>query len=231
MPSHYSTIGFGTPSPDDFLELARQASLGAQRIPVSGGRYLKWSPQTGEQLWMQVDGNDDLRGISPHFAGESEVRVVLERRVMRKGSSPFEGAFLARARDTGGPYEADSTGDYPFVFDCPDIALHSSVALPAEGMAQIAAFAHELSLFPSEEAYSTYQQSQEARFATLLHPIGHVSSWRRASPSSQLRGHILWPHTQGGTTPQHSDRPTVLVDAGRRFRWHLRRCCTPRTGA
>lgn len=49
--------------------------------------------------------------------------------------------------DDGNP----ESGAYPFVFDAPDYILHDAVKLPAVFDVQLAAFAHELDAYASDE--------------------------------------------------------------------------------
>ena len=44
-------------------------------------------------------------------------------------------------------------GDYPFVFDCPDVQTYQDLTLPYRGVVQVAAFAHEVTYFPSLTAF------------------------------------------------------------------------------
>src|SRR5205085_832715 len=54
---------------------------------------------------------------------------------------------------------------YPFVFDAPDFRLHDQLRLPARVEAQVAAFAHEVSLYSSQNDYNA-SQTGEVKFAS-----------------------------------------------------------------
>ena len=81
-------------------------------------------------------------GMNPHFEGKSSVRVGI-RGPRRATHTPLDGTFLAWAN----PPAESVGGDYPFAFDCPDAATHEAVELPVTTVAQIAAFAQQLSVY------------------------------------------------------------------------------------
>jgi hypothetical protein len=53
--SNFSCIGFPVASGDDFVTLAEQVASIATPVEAKAGTYLRWSPPTGEELWLQVD--------------------------------------------------------------------------------------------------------------------------------------------------------------------------------
>jgi hypothetical protein len=162
MPSHFSSIGFPVASQEELVDLANRVADDVEELDVPAGCYLRWSSACGAELWLQVDRDNDLIGMNPHFAGESSVRVGITARVDRSDCTPLDGAFHGWAD----PAEDDpQQGSYPFVFDLPDACLHAELALPAIVPVQIAAFAHEVSIFGSEEEYYA-SQPDEPRFAS-----------------------------------------------------------------
>ena len=112
-------------------------------------------------------------GMNPHFAGKSSVRVPVEARVSRDAHTPLDGTFLAWADP---PVGAESSGDYPFVFDCPDAGTHDALELPATLTAQIAAFAQQISVYESTEVYDAAQAAQGLTFGSRSFvPSGLIS--------------------------------------------------------
>jgi hypothetical protein len=162
MASHFSTIGLPLRSEEDFFALAEEVAGDSERIEVSDGAYLRWSSASGAELWLQIDGDNGLLGMNPHFVGESSTRVALTARLRRPGSTTLDGAFHGWADPQGGEVEG---GAYPFVFDAPDFRRHDALTLPAAVEVQIAAFAHELSIFRSEREFRD-SQTGEVKFAT-----------------------------------------------------------------
>lgn len=162
MPSHFSTIGFSIASQEEFAALAHQLAADAQPISTKRGEYLQWKGGGGEEMWLQVDHTRDLMGMNPHFAGRSSVTVRIESRVRRPNDTELDGAFHGWAAPTDDVQE----GAYPFVFDSPDAGTADAMQLPQVVQVQVAAFAHELSLHDSPEAFSASQAGKVARFAS-----------------------------------------------------------------
>lgn len=193
MPSQFSAIGFDVATGDDLAALASSVADRAQTITVQHGQYLKWAPPSGEQLWLQVKRNGDAMGMNPHFAGKSQVRVAIEARVNRGSHTPLDGTFLCWANPPAG---ATAGGDYPFAFDCPDAAAYAGLPLPALAVAQVAAFAQELTLFDSPAAYDAAQAAQGLTFASqsfipsgLISPAGEPINPPEAH--ALFAGHVL----------------------------------------
>lgn len=152
MPDHLSSIGFRVESQDDFVQLARTVFHDAEPIPVPNGHYLCWTGAGGEQLWLQLNPQGEFIGMHPHFDGRARLRARLETRIGRDNHTVLDGAFHAWASP-----DDMTPGAYPFVFDAPDAARYADIEIPGIAEAQVTAFAHELALFDSEDAYSASQ--------------------------------------------------------------------------
>jgi hypothetical protein len=173
VPSQFSALGFSVSSGEDLAALATHVAERAETIDAGAGQYLKWAPPSGEQLWLQLKRNGDAMGMTPHFEGKSSVRVAIEARVVRDAQTPLDGTFLAWANP---PDDARVGGDYPFAFDCPDAATHETLALPAMLTAQVAAFAQQITVYRSQEAYDAAQAGQGLAFGSRSFiPSGLVS--------------------------------------------------------
>jgi hypothetical protein len=161
MPSHFSTIGFPGETQEDFLALAKQTLKNGTPYPSPRGTYALWSAGEGVELWVQLSLTNKLVGLSPHYSGLSRQTVALGVRITRPDENDMEGGFQAWSNP---PADDLENGDYPFVFDAPDFARHAELGLPIVQKVQLAAFAHELQAFASEEAYQA-AQPEEPRFA------------------------------------------------------------------
>jgi hypothetical protein len=193
VPSQFSAIGFHVSSGEDLAALASRVAERADTIDAADGQYLKWSPPSGEQLWLQVKRNGDAMGMNPHFEGKSVVRVALEARIARESHTPLDGTFLAWANPPAG---SETGGDYPLAFDCPDAATHASLVLPATLTAQIAAFAQQLTVHESEAAYGRASSAQGLSFGSRSFiPSGLISpSGEPVSPPEShalISGHVI----------------------------------------
>lgn len=191
MPSHLSDIGFDLSSEKDFEELAYKAFEKGDYLRTPAGIYIRWSVGEGAELWLQVDGKENIIGLNPHFSGSSRMRAGLVNRILRT-ESPLDGAFYAWASPNEGDPE---DGYFPFVFDTPDYRMHDRVELPRIFDLQIAAFAHEVEAYESEDAYFA-SQSGDVRFASesfipsgLFRPDGQSTTPPQAH--AIFSGHVL----------------------------------------
>jgi hypothetical protein len=201
MPSHLSTIGFAVETGDDFARLAEQISAKATEVQVKAGRYLRWTGSGGEELWLQLSSRRDLIGMNPHFSGASRVRVGIVNRVTRPNDTKLDGALHAWASPSD---DSPSAGDYPFVFDVPDAAACLDLEIPSVAEAQIAAFAHEVSVFPSEEAFAASQTPDSVQFADRSFiPAGLFSpdGVKDGPPAAEaiFTGHVLQAEQRANT--------------------------------
>jgi hypothetical protein len=192
MFSYLFDIGFDFNTDEEFRNLAYQAYERGDRLRVEQGVYLRWSPGEGAEIWGQLDNEDNFIGLNPHFAGDSVMSVGLTARIERVEGSALDGSFYGWASPNGDNAES---GHYPFVFNIPDFRLCDSVKLPRVVEAQIAAFAHELSAFESDEAYAA-SQSKEPRFAAeSFIPSGLFTPDKGATEPPQayaiFTGHVL----------------------------------------
>jgi hypothetical protein len=200
MPSHLSDIGFDINTEEEFSELAYQAYELGTRLRVEQGVYLRWSPGEGVEIWGQLDHEENFIGLNPHFAGDSVMSVGLTAKLERAESSVLDGAFRCWASPSGDDAES---GYYAFVFDAPDFRLCDSVKLLSIVEAQIAAFAHELSVFESEEAYNASHSDGPKFAAESFFPTGLITVGTESAESTPadaiLTGHVL--NTELRTNP------------------------------
>ena len=162
MPSRFSTIGFPLLDLSEFSDLATHLAAEAQRIPVSGGTYLLWASPGGEQVWLQGDSDGYLVGLTPHFAGKSQVSVSIRSILRRPGETFLDGTIRGSMNDETGP--AAGILDSPIVIDVPNLATHGRLELPMCVDVQVAAFAFEVSTYASEDVY--YASREPGGFAS-----------------------------------------------------------------
>lgn len=153
MPSHFSSIGISITSSTALEALAARLIRGksCEVFGTSQGRYFRHRSTCGAELWLQADRRRRLMGANPHFTGPGRLEAALTGRVQRPGESELDGALEGWAAPAL-PGRPDS-GQYPLVFDVPDAARHLGLTFPRSEPVQVAAFAHELTLWPDEAAY------------------------------------------------------------------------------
>jgi hypothetical protein len=153
MPSHYSSIGFPIENEEQFRQIAEYAAHSGKIIHVPGGAYIRWEAGEGVELWVQIEGEDQVVGVNPHFHGAARLKVGLVERIDRTQDSKFDGGFHAFA----GPRETEADGDTPFVFDTPDARRYDDLPLPVLVEAALVGFAHQFVVYKSEGAYRAAQ--------------------------------------------------------------------------
>ncbi len=153
MPSHYSNIGFVVENEEHFRRLAELAAHSGTIVPVDGGCYIRWEAGDGVELWVQIEGEENVVGVNPHFHGAARLRVGLVDRIARLEDAPFDGGFHAFA----GPKEAEASGETPFVFDAPDARRYHDLPLPVLVEAAVCGFAHQFVGYRSEGAFRAAQ--------------------------------------------------------------------------
>jgi hypothetical protein len=192
MASHFSTIGLPVASAEDMNALADRIGPLAEPLAAPNGVYFRWSDPSGAEMWLQVNGNNELIGMNPHYAGRSAVRVGLTARLPSTGPSELDGSFHGWADPTG---DAPDTGCYPFVFDAPDYRLHEELSLPALMEVQIAAFAQEIAAFESVAAYEASQTDDLKYASQSFIPSGLFTPAGDSTVPPQARaifaGHVL----------------------------------------
>jgi hypothetical protein len=160
MASHFSNIGFQVESPQQFQDIATKAAACSTPVPTFvGGAYQHFSTPEGVELWIQVSPNKELIGCNPHFAGFSSSPLNLGfsidvTRVISVDGSPLDGRIM-------GTIASDEASGCPIVFDVPDFRQYAArLTLPARARVQLAAFPHEFSASPSEEAFHADQAAR-----------------------------------------------------------------------
>lgn len=176
MSSNFTCIGIELASADDMEALVDKVSDLAEAAVVPGGTYLVWAGD-GPELWMQLDAEDRLIGMNPHFTGPTRMRLGIVAPIERPGQSELDGSFYAWVNPTD---EDDPTsGEYPLVFDCPDSAMHDDLELPCIAEVQLAGFAHHLEIWDSVGDFERARGGDDTQLASrafipagLLRPDG-----------------------------------------------------------
>jgi len=171
MPSHLSDIGFNVKSQEDFHELALQASEKGSRIRTTDGTYIQWSPGLGIELWVQLNRDNQIIGLHPHFRGKGRMRSGMVQEIRRPDSTALDAGYYAWANPQADTVE---DGDFPFVFDVPNYQLQEA-GLGTVVIVQLAAFAHELDSYKSLDEYERSQTQTPAFASRSFIPSGLFS--------------------------------------------------------
>jgi hypothetical protein len=169
MMSDLSNIGFNIDTEDEFASLIEKSFETASQIEVPWGFYIHFIDSSGAELWTQLNLDGEFIGFHPHFHGMSR-RVVAITREIEGEDSELDGMFHAWANPT--ELTEPESGDYPFVFNVPDMKVLDEMDYPQNVEIQLTAFASDLEFYPNEDDYYG-SQDEELQFAIeSFMPIG-----------------------------------------------------------
>ncbi len=169
--SNLSDIGFPVRSEQDVNSLI-ETMTEQELVPIKcpRGFYLKFADESGAEIYLQGNLEQELVGFNPHFAGRSRRKVGLTQ-IIERDSSELDGGFHAWANPTG--KDVEISGEYPFVFDVPDFRTIENLELPEIKEIQLTAFAsNDFKVFETEEDYFASQQDEMKMAAKSFIPSG-----------------------------------------------------------
>jgi hypothetical protein len=189
MANHFVQIGFAIESAEQFGAFINQLAPRCEVRSVDGGAYLVWSSD-GVEIYLQGNDQRELIGAHPHFAGPARMSVRIDAAVERPEHTPLDGAWHAWANPTAGD---DRSGDFPFVFDAANFRQSADVALPRNTHVQLAAFAHEIETFATEEEYTagTAVDGKPGFASESFVPAGLFVKDTPPSAHAIFSGHVL----------------------------------------
>ena len=191
MPNHFSDLGFRVTSQETFESLALRAADAGDPVPAPPGGYLVCRVGGGIELWVQTTPERDVCGCQPHFSGPARLRVGVTE-IHGSEHNPLDGALVGWADPPEGDPEM---GACPVRIDVPNFAaVKDALAPPRIVVMQVAAFAHWLDCFPSDEAFAASQDPKvrvaaESFFPTGLTPLDDGPAPNRAE--ALFSGHVL----------------------------------------
>lgn len=152
--SNLSSIGFNVSSEEEFQGLAHFCINNGKLIRC-GGAYSVFTDPSGAELYGQINSDNEIIGLNPHFKGKSRRKVFLTESIADPENA-LEGSFYAWANPAN---DSDpESGDYPFIFQVPDFKVISHIVLPEIATIQLAAFAVELKLYADENDFNERQE-------------------------------------------------------------------------
>lgn len=161
MPNHMTTVGFNVQSREDFENIAEYAIATGTRIKAKNGHYVFSKTEKSIELWLQINKKNEIIGLNPHFSGSSKMKVGITNEIFPDSNNSLDGTFHAWAE----PDESIESGSFPFVLDMPNRGIYDGEFLfPQILNIQLAAFAHELTIYNDEDEF-TQSQDREIKFA------------------------------------------------------------------
>ncbi|WP_088345590.1 MULTISPECIES: hypothetical protein [Rhodomicrobium] len=184
MTDHFSVIGFNAGSAEELAEMvSKLPDTGAYSQPCAPGYYYRWHSDSGSELWVHLaaGGGDeklDIVGVTPYFSGSGRVPVRVMKKRQRPTDNAFEGAVFVEIEPGPRPRQCSTVA----LLDVVDYAVWANRVTPFMAVAQIAAFPHDLMVFPDEDAFAraqigqTVQFTPESFFASGLFSSGEAGS-------------------------------------------------------
>ncbi|MGB0833637.1 MAG: hypothetical protein ACPGR2_03890 [Psychrobium sp.] len=159
MSCNYLTIGLSADSNEEIEALIDSVYQQSQPILCENGSYRKWHAN-GAEVWLHIDGDSEVRGMTPSFNGKSKVHIGITGLVDGDSNSHYEAAMHCWAE----PNSKGDSGTYPFIFELVNKAQYPNLDFPLFTTASISAFAHQLDIFDDESDFDK-NQSQDIPFA------------------------------------------------------------------
>ena len=168
--SNLSDIGFPVRSEQDVNEMIIQVVNHTEKIPCQRGFYLRFSDESGAEIYLQGNFDQEMLGFNPHFRGKSKRSVGITT-LIERDASELDGGFYAWANPR--QENGEVTGDYPFVFDAPDFRIIENIKIPQTVEIQLTAFAsNDFQIFANEQKYSESQTGEVKMAAKFFIPSG-----------------------------------------------------------
>lgn len=156
--NHFTAIGVPLYSAEDVQELLTPLLRKANQLESTtpGLCYRVWEAGQGSEIWFQFhQETHTVRSTTPAFKGETAMAIRITYAI-EDDEEPLEGLLQGWVN----PQENEpESGDYPMVFTWLDKGLHPPLEYPQIHTFQITAFAHELTGYPGEDAFSASQPS------------------------------------------------------------------------
>lgn len=176
MASHMSTVGLPITDDTSLAHFATQAIQNGSEEHAVLGRYYRWEMGDGVELWVQINSDDEIISVNPHFVGTSQLRVGLTARIRTQMPNDLDGGFYGWLQD-------QNEQQVPFVFDVPNYLQHNDLQLPAIVPVQLAAFAHQVRAYRNAAEFELAHYQDDIQFPTksfvptgLFNPDGTLNA-------------------------------------------------------
>ncbi len=178
MPSHFTSIGFLAETVEEIEALALQVIDLTRTFNCPKGRYLRWASGEGAELWLQMDEDYNLIGVTPFFQKKSVMNVGITRIVHRNDDTALEGAIRGWVNPK---HSNPQVGAFEFVCDIVDIGRYPNLDLPFISPIRLSAFAYNVDSFSSLEAFQSSEVGQGKSDPESFTPSGWTKADRGIS--------------------------------------------------
>ena len=192
MPSHFTSIGFSAETVEEIEALAFQVIDDTRTFNCPRGRYLRWASGEGAELWLQMDEDYNLIGVTPFFQKKSVVNVGITRVLHREDDTVLESAIRGWANPK---HSNPRAGAFEFVCDVVDIGRYPNLDLPFISPMRLSAFAYNLDVFPSLDAFQASEAGQGKTNPESFAPSGAMQTDKGMSllpeSNAEISGHVV----------------------------------------
>lgn len=185
----FSSIGFPLGSVDSLSELLQnivKSEKNLEVFKVEEGAYIEYNDPSGAVIWIQLDKENNVIGCHPHFNGDSIRKIRIEQIIQKKDDTVLDGAFYGWS-----VLNDKDPGEFPLIFNVPNIKTYKKLSLPVISNIQLIAFARELHFFKDEiEFHESWKELAPVSFI----PTGLIDSngdHQTANNISMFAGKII----------------------------------------
>lgn len=179
MPSHFTSIGFPAETVEEIEALALQIIDLTRTFNCPKGRYLRWASGEGAELWLQMDEDYNLIGVTPFFQKKSVINVGITAVLRRTDDTALEGAIRGWVNPK---HSNPRVGAFEFVCDIVDIGRFPNLDVPCISPIRLSAFAYNVDAFSSLEAFQSSEVGQGKSDPESFTPSGLTSAGQGISP-------------------------------------------------
>ena len=180
---HLAALGIGASSVEERQKQVRQILKESEpHSQREDSMTLRWHDSSGAELWIYVDGTGAMKSVQPHFAGGPRIRLELQAIFERTEVSPYDGGFLGLTQEGGS--NPSLGGGFPMVFDAPDFPDVKDAFLTAKHDVELAGFAVELNVYPTEEAFREAQPDLKPLGVPAFLPAGMMAQMEGDQPTA-----------------------------------------------
>ena len=198
--STLTDIGFHAKGDEQINDMIISILPDATKLECDDGFYLRFTDQSGAEMYLQGNKSQEMIGFNPHFLGTGRNRIHLVKSIEREASE-LDGGFLAEFRPISG--EA-----IQFVFDAPDFKTLKFRDIALEAEVQLTAFAtNDFTVDPEggEEIFRAVDLLPGAE------PPADLSTTR---PAAQISGRIRSSEARTNTRTGHGFQSLQIESKG-----------------
>jgi hypothetical protein len=189
---HLAALGIGSDSAEERQEQVRRILKESEpHSKRADSMTLRWKDPSGAELWIYVDESGAMKSVQPHFSGGPKIRLEIQAILERPEVSPYDGGFLGLTQEGGS--NPSLGGGYPIIFDAPDFPDVKEVFLTAKHDVELAGFAVELNIYPSEDEFREAQPDLKPLGVPAFVPAGMMAQMEGGQPTAHalMVGKIL----------------------------------------